>query len=88
VEYFLPQWHAVMTYGQPGGVMCSTNRVNGVDACMNPTYLQGFLRERFNFTGYVVTDGTVRVFREKFTLEGAIGSHTCHSSRVSTFLTS
>eukprot|EP01052_Picozoa_sp_SAG31_P042544 SAG31_NODE_6788_length_1888_cov_1.050307_2_plen_364_part_00 len=142
MEYFLPQWHATMTYGKPGAVMCSTNRyasaaattasppikqvsrafhtlhdsrpaqpplpavrthcgihclcvrtinprahaahiyigctcppamlanpsgsccgcgalarVNGVDSCMNPTYLEGFLRQRFNFTGYVVTDG-------------------------------
>ena len=56
-RYFLPQWHRMMTVAQPGGVMCSTNRINGVDACMNPTYLQGFLRERFNFTGFVVTDG-------------------------------
>jgi beta-glucosidase-like glycosyl hydrolase len=37
--------------------MCSTNRVNGVDACMNDAYLNGFLRERFNFSGFVVTDG-------------------------------
>ena len=37
--------------------MCSTNRINGVDTCMNPVYLQGFLRARFNFTGFVVTDG-------------------------------
>jgi beta-D-xylosidase 4 len=49
--------HAGRTVGQPGAVMCSTNRVNGVDACMNPTYLEGFLRQRFNFSGYVVTDG-------------------------------
>ncbi len=37
--------------------MCSTNRVNGVDACMNDEYLNGFLRERFNFSGFIVTDG-------------------------------
>ena len=37
--------------------MCSTNAINGLDACMNPLYLQGFLRDRFNFTGAVVTDG-------------------------------
>ena len=35
IEYYLPQWHATVAAGQPGGVMCSTNRVNGVDACMN-----------------------------------------------------
>ncbi len=57
VEYFLAQWHAVVAIGEPSGIMCSTNRVNGVDACMNPTYLQGFLRDQFNFSGFVVTDG-------------------------------
>jgi beta-glucosidase-like glycosyl hydrolase len=57
VEYFLAQWHAVVAVGEPSGVMCSTNRINGVDTCMNPTYLDGFLRGRFNFTGFVVTDG-------------------------------
>ena len=35
---------------------------------MNPTYLQGFLRERFNFTGYVVTDG------------GSCGNPNCRST--------
>jgi len=57
VEYFLPAWHAAISASRAGGVMCSTNRVNGVDACMNPTYLNGFLRQRFGFEGYVVTDG-------------------------------
>lgn len=57
LEYYLPAWHATMTVGQPGSVMCSTNRVNGVDSCMNPTYIDGFLRDKFNFTGFVVTDG-------------------------------
>ena len=37
--------------------MCSTNRVNGVDSCMNDVYLNGFLRGKFNFSGFVVTDG-------------------------------
>ena len=50
VEYYLPQFHRMMTVGQPGGVMCSTNRVNGVDSCMNDVYLNGFLRGKFNFT--------------------------------------
>jgi beta-D-xylosidase 4 len=57
VEYFLPAWHATIKAGRAGSLMCSTNRVNGVDACMNPTFLTGFLRKEFNFGGYVVTDG-------------------------------
>ena len=56
-EYFLPAWHATMTIGQPGGVMCATSAVNGVDSCMNPTYLEGFLRGTCSFSGFVVTDG-------------------------------
>eukprot|EP00041_Stephanoeca_diplocostata_P034273 m.1156162 g.1156162 ORF g.1156162 m.1156162 type:complete len:985 (+) comp24492_c0_seq2:78-3032(+) len=57
VEYFLPAWHSTIKAGEAGSLMCSTNRVNGIDSCMNPTYLDGFLRGLFNFTGYVVTDG-------------------------------
>jgi beta-D-xylosidase 4 len=57
VEFYLPAWHATVRSGQASGVMCSTNSINGVDACMNPLYLHGFLRDRFNFTGAVVTDG-------------------------------
>lgn len=43
LEYFLPQWHAMITQGQPGGVMCSTNRINGVDTCMNKVYLVRYI---------------------------------------------
>eukprot|EP00040_Diaphanoeca_grandis_P027457 m.156344 g.156344 ORF g.156344 m.156344 type:complete len:991 (+) comp30988_c0_seq1:126-3098(+) len=57
LEYYLAAWHATVKSGEPSSVMCSTNRVNGVDSCMNPTYLTGFLRNIFNFSGYVVTDG-------------------------------
>lgn len=57
VEFYLPAWHATIRSGQASGVMCSTNAINGIDACMNPVYLKGFLRDRFNFTGAVVTDG-------------------------------
>lgn len=57
MEYFLPAWHATVKIGQPGGVMCATSAVNGVDSCMNPTYLHGFLREACSFSGFVVTDG-------------------------------
>ena len=57
VEYYLPAWHATFAIAQPGGVMCATSAVNGVDSCMNPTYLQGFLRDTFNFSGFVITDG-------------------------------
>ena len=56
-EYYLAQWHATMAIGQPGGVMCSTNRINGVDACMNGLYFDILRGDAFNFSGFVLTDG-------------------------------
>jgi hypothetical protein len=55
------------------------------------------LRAHREFIGCMDPRGTVRVFRQRFTLEDAIGSHACsrearqvcdqwHSSLVSTFL--
>ena len=55
-EYYLAQWHATMAIGQPGGVMCSTNRINGIDACMNGLFC-GILRKQFKLSGFVLTDG-------------------------------
>jgi hypothetical protein len=57
----------------------------------NAAYLEWLLS-----SPHGISEGTVRVFRQKFTLEDAIGSHASseqacdqwHSSRVFTFLTS
>ena len=38
------------------GVMCSYNAVNGQPACANPWLLNDVLREKWNFSGYLVTD--------------------------------
>jgi beta-glucosidase-like glycosyl hydrolase len=51
VEYFLPAWHSTIKAGRAGSLMCSTNRINGIDACMDGTFLTGFLRDRFDFSG-------------------------------------
>jgi beta-glucosidase len=51
VEYFLPAWHSTIAAGRAGSLMCSTNRINGIDACMDGTFLTGFLRESFGFSG-------------------------------------
>jgi beta-glucosidase len=42
--------------GQPGGVMCSYNQVNGVYACENPTILNGYLKTELAYKGFVVSD--------------------------------
>ncbi|MGH8300085.1 MAG: glycoside hydrolase family 3 protein, partial [Steroidobacteraceae bacterium] len=42
--------------GEPGSVMCSYNRVNGVYACENPWLLDRVLKSDWGFAGYVMSD--------------------------------
>jgi beta-glucosidase len=41
---------------EPGGVMCSYNRVNGDFACENSYLLNQVLKKDFNFKGFVLSD--------------------------------
>jgi len=42
--------------GQPGSVMCSYNRVNGLYACENAYLLTGVLKQDWGFKGWVMSD--------------------------------
>jgi beta-glucosidase len=42
--------------GNPGSVMCSYNRVNGIYACEHPFLLTQALRNEWHWPGYVMTD--------------------------------
>lgn len=42
--------------GDPGSVMCSYNRVNGVHACENPFLLTDVLRRDWGWRGFVMSD--------------------------------
>jgi beta-glucosidase len=42
--------------GQPGSVMCSYNRVNGVYACENPHLLNDVLKTDWGWKGWVMSD--------------------------------
>jgi beta-glucosidase len=42
--------------GRPGSVMCSYNRVNGVQACESPFLLTDVLRRDWGWPGYVMSD--------------------------------
>ncbi|CAF1382016.1 unnamed protein product [Didymodactylos carnosus] len=45
---------ACVNYGQVMSIMCSYNAINNIPTCGNPDLLNGILRERWNFTGFVV----------------------------------
>jgi beta-glucosidase-like glycosyl hydrolase len=56
VEYYLPQWHAVITRAHAHGMMCAYSAVNGVPSCANHWALTELTREQWGFEGYVVSD--------------------------------
>jgi beta-glucosidase len=41
----------------PGSVMCSYNKINGVYACENPQLLNEILKKEWGYTGWVMSDG-------------------------------
>ena len=55
-DTFLPAFHALVTEGRAQSVMCAYNRVNGQPACASDFLLTDVLRDRWHFTGYVVSD--------------------------------
>ncbi|TMM43073.1 MAG: beta-glucosidase [Actinobacteria bacterium] len=55
-EIELRGFEAAVRQGHSGSVMCSYNSVNGKFACENPTLLTDILRNRWGFTGFVVSD--------------------------------
>jgi beta-glucosidase len=42
--------------GNPAGVMCSYNQINGIYACENPNTLTQYLKDQLGFKGFVVSD--------------------------------
>lgn len=54
-EIYFPAFEAAAKAGV-GSAMCSYNRVNGTYACSNRQLLTDALRNRFGFTGWVMTD--------------------------------
>jgi len=53
-NYYLPPFEECTKHAV--GVMCSYNAVNGEPTCASNWLLKDVLRERMNFTGYLVTD--------------------------------
>jgi beta-glucosidase len=55
-DTYLPAFHAAISEGHAGSVMCSYNRINGTPACANPWLLDTTLRGKWGFQGFVISD--------------------------------
>ena len=55
-ETDLRAFEIAMSIAEPGGVMCSYNRVNGDFACENSYLLNEVLKKDFRFKGFVLSD--------------------------------
>ena len=55
-EIYLAAFEGAVRKEKPWTVMCSYNRINGVYAAENKTYLTDVLRDEWGFDGYVVSD--------------------------------
>jgi beta-glucosidase len=55
-ESDLLAFHIAISIANPGAVMCSYNRINGVFGCENPYTLHDVLKRDWSFKGFVVSD--------------------------------
>lgn len=55
-ETYLPAFEACVKEGGAASVMSAYNRLNGEPCSASPTLLQSILRDKWGFTGYVVSD--------------------------------
>src|SRR3984885_14981945 len=57
-ESDLLAFHIAIAAADPGAVMCSYNRINGVFGCENPYTLDEVLKKEWGFKGFVISDWT------------------------------
>lgn len=55
-ETYLPAFRATVEEGGARSVMCAYNAVNGAPACASDMLLNDYLRKKWGFDGYVVSD--------------------------------
>ncbi|HWM11657.1 MAG TPA: glycoside hydrolase family 3 N-terminal domain-containing protein, partial [Solirubrobacteraceae bacterium] len=55
-EYYTAAFRGIVQDTNPGSVMTSYNRVNGVPTSADPYLMDGLLRQTFGFAGYVTSD--------------------------------
>ena len=57
-ETYLPGWRAAVVQAGVTGAMCSYNAINGTPMCANSDVLNGWMREQWNFSGFVISDAS------------------------------
>lgn len=55
-ETYLPAFQATVVEGKAESVMCAYNAIDGVPACANKALLTDYLRDKWGFKGFVVSD--------------------------------
>ncbi len=55
-DTFLPAFRATIIEGHAGSIMCAYNSIDGVPACANTMLLQHYLRQDWDFQGFVTSD--------------------------------
>jgi beta-glucosidase len=55
-EVYLPPFESAVTQAHVGTVMCAYNLVNGTYNCENASLLNGILKQRWGFPGFVLSD--------------------------------
>lgn len=69
-EIYLSGFEQVVKEGQPSGVMCAYNKINGIYAAENKMLLTDILREKWGYSGLVITDWGAAKDRLKGILAG------------------
>jgi beta-glucosidase len=65
-DTYLPAFRQTVVEGRVQSIMCAYNAVDGIPACASEDLMQTRLRDRWGFTGYVVSDcgAAANIYRE------------------------
>ncbi|GJM62613.1 glycoside hydrolase family 3 C-terminal domain-containing protein [Persicobacter diffluens] len=55
-ETYLPAFERLVKEAKVEGVMAAYNAIDGIPAAANKAYLQGFLKDQWQFNGYITSD--------------------------------
>ncbi len=59
-DYYLRPWRACATVAHSASMMCSYGSFNGLPDCLHKDYIAETIRDKWNWTGFVVSDWYAR----------------------------